>query len=857
MSNPWIVLVLFSVYIASSTAFNHTGIYNCTSGSSNDDPPSFYGIPPATNKEESIASLTDREYLILSYFSQIPLPLNSSSDEIFPLETKLPTNPFFNSRTDANILCSLWISRILLGCYNNTDIEKIFLDENTRPFALPGTSELKGSCPRDGDYDFVTINLVQLLYIAKENSGSMSAEVFARIRDVLLSIFGQTTGITYRQFCHFPLNITLAVDLDDTENHVLQVEISRYLTNQLLLENDPSKIEYDNTLNGNKEWMLKHLAIFLRTYFVEYNSRPYELFTVKALSILHSYAYDTEIVQLTEMILNVVGVYSSIQMNHLRRFVPFSRQTQYINRTESWQGDSEFYRLAFLVGNYETLDGPNYSLPGASKEDLRQSYLLVNVVANKYRLSNDTLRNFFRQESETEYFVANHRVMEMYYSTPKVLISGGGHAVLWRVPNITFPSGILPPDTLLRAVLESIYEKLKVEDQGLARSTTIIPSNERSVDIRDMMRFEGYRDSGKASQGRNLCVAPGFACGLQFQYGRVIDSVKDQCSIVVGNWRFFDFSEDNALNAACPKYGFYVAAFIRPCIKCILKADTFGLVELVESVDTLSYESFRDQIFANNPKAFTSIAVHTYKTISGREIEFQIDPVDDSKSQLLRVSSVDHADDFEFNRNYRKWPMLRTSSGLMNSASAVGRWTFDVAETGIRTIYDVGNPLQPLNQAFGRPNLVKYFHGPRQFPVEGSYFDDSSSVIDGDSIESVIYHYNFFGLRGFQMKWRGTGFQSTHGSMDKSFWSRRVEYTLALNEVIVEVGVGTSPPVWFGKQHVHRVRMVTNQNRVLTAGFGLFEQALYNTDSLNVIAFFGQADDDEKAIYKLGVVSIS
>jgi hypothetical protein len=857
MSKRWIILVLFSVWIASLTAFNHTGTYNCCCSVSNDGPPSFYGIPPATSLEGSVATLRDREYRMLSYFSQISLPLNSSLDELFPLETKLPTNPLFNSRTDANILCSRWVSRILLGCYNNSDIERIFLDENTRPFALPGSSSLDGSCPRDGDYDFVTIDLVQLLYVAKENVGSMSGEAFARIRDVLLNIFGRTTGITYNISCNFVPNLTLVVEVSDTENHVLQIEISRYLTNQLLLEINPSEIEFNNTLNGNKDWMLMHLATFLRTYFVEYNSRPYQLFSVKALSILHSYAYEKEIVQMAEMILNVIGVYSSLQMNHLRRFVPFTRQSKYINRTESWQGDSEFYRMAILVGDYETLDGPNYTLPSSVNEDLRQSLVLVNAVANKYRLSNVTLRNFFLLEHETEYFVGNHRVMEMYFSTRNFLISGGGHAVLSKAPNITFPSGILPPDSFLHAVLVSLFEKQKVLDQGETRSTTIIPSMERSMDIRDMMRFEGYRDVVRASQGRNLCVAPGFACGLHFQYGRVIDSVKDQCSIVVGDWRFFDFSDVNALNAACPKYGFYVAAYIRPCVECISKADTYGLLEIMESIATLSFASFRDQILANNPMAFTSTMVHKYKTIPGQEIEFQIDPDDDSKSQLLRVTSVDRADDFEFNRNYRKWPMLRTSSGLLSSASAVGRWTFDEAETGIRTIYDVGNPLQPWKQVFRRPNVVKYFLGPPQSPVEGSYFDDSSSVIDGDSIESVIFHYDLFGLCGFQMKWRGTGLQSTHGSINRTFRSRRVEYTLALNELIVEVGVGTSPLYWFGKQRVHRVRMVTNLNRVLTAGFGWFEQALYNTDALNVIAFFGQADDKEKAIYKLGVVSIS
>jgi hypothetical protein len=352
-------------YNVSATPYNLIGTFNCSYDEAkfNNKGPNFFGIPPATNMNESISTLPDREYRILSYYAQISLPLNSSLDDSPDKRNtadKSPTNPYFNSRTDVYRLVSRYISRIMLGCYNNTEIERILLDEKTLPFSIPGTSVRTGPCYRDGDYDFATIDILQLLYVSKEYDNSMSEELYSLIRDKLLTIKGSVPGNAYLLECN--VGKTILLEVEDTENHILQTKISRYLTNQLLLEIYPNEYAYNNSLNGNRDWMLDHLSIYLKTYFYEYNSRPYQLFTVRALTVLHSYAYDNDIVQAAEMILDLVTAYSSIQMNHLRRFAPYRRQPTYLTNTESWRGDGEVYRLALLVGNYATFDGPTYSL---------------------------------------------------------------------------------------------------------------------------------------------------------------------------------------------------------------------------------------------------------------------------------------------------------------------------------------------------------------------------------------------------------------------------------------------------------------------------------------------------------------
>jgi hypothetical protein len=332
--------------------------------------------------------------------------------------------------------------------------------------------------------------------------------------------------------------------------------------------------------------------------------------------------------------------------------------------------------------------------------------------------------------------------------------------------------------------------------------------------------------------------------------------MKDQCSVVNENWRFFDFSSSNQ-NKDCPKYGYYMVVYLRTCTSCKDKADTYGLVEIFEDETAVSFDSFQKMVMKNNPTAFSSSYINKYTAMNGQEIKFEVDPYSDSKSQVIQVHGVDS--DYEFERDYRTWPMAQSRRGSIDASSTRGRWTFDMISTGQRFIYDMTIPLYPRRIISKRPSSAKYFLGQRQYPFEGSYFDDSGSVVDNDSVESLTFSYDQNGITGFSMSWRDSKLQSMHGSVS-SVWNRgRVELQFDLNESIVEVGIGTTgQPLFFGKQRVNRVRIVTSMNRVIVTGYGTTEQTVYKGSSLvsyNVIAFHGRSDSN--AVYKLGVVSMS
>ena len=333
----------------------------------------------------------------------------------------------------------------------------------------------------------------------------------------------------------------MTLEIVETENHILQTPVLRYLTNQLLFDAHPNQQEYNNTDNVNTNWLLQYISKLVQDYFYEYNSRPYQMYTVKALSVLHSYARDERIVLATEILLDVLTAYSAIQMNSLRRFVPYRRQPAYRNETVCWKGDNEYYRLAILVGNYNTFRSPDYDIPGYL---MTGSLAYVTTIASKYRVHDMMYHLFFRGYDNTtvgEYFVSNHNdVVEMYYSQRRMRISAGGHtspAAITKVAVVRrfcLAPSCLWDGNLVGKVTGMIYQNTADSERGSSRPTTIKPSNEPSDDILNMIRFQRHRLPDAASTTRNLCVGPNFACGLQLLYGTVVESILDTCSIVMG-----------------------------------------------------------------------------------------------------------------------------------------------------------------------------------------------------------------------------------------------------------------------------------------------------------------------------------
>ena len=130
-----------------------------------------------------------------------------------------------------------------------------------------------------GDYDFTAMAFTALLYLFGEKPDILYPKTRQHLLNNILTIEGNK----------FRRNVGYMF-LEDSENHILMTEGSRYLKNQWLRNHGNNAPEYNNKTNGVE----KKLKIFLEeidTYgFYEFNSAPYLGYTYCALLNLYEFA---------------------------------------------------------------------------------------------------------------------------------------------------------------------------------------------------------------------------------------------------------------------------------------------------------------------------------------------------------------------------------------------------------------------------------------------------------------------------------------------------------------------------------------------------------------------------------------
>lgn len=130
-----------------------------------------------------------------------------------------------------------------------------------------------------GDYDFTAMAFTALLYLFGEKPDILYPKTRQHLLNNILTIEGNK----------FRRNVGYMF-LEDSENHILMTEGSRYLKNQWLRNHGNNAPEYNNKTNGVE----KKLKVFLEeidTYgFYEFNSAPYLGYTYCALLNLYEFA---------------------------------------------------------------------------------------------------------------------------------------------------------------------------------------------------------------------------------------------------------------------------------------------------------------------------------------------------------------------------------------------------------------------------------------------------------------------------------------------------------------------------------------------------------------------------------------
>lgn len=184
------------------------------------------------------------------------------------------------------------------------------------PWGISGTS---GALNPKGDYDFTTVILAAILHRFSGDTTVLWDRTEQHLARVLLVEEGGKP--------HTKTPRTMRI-MKDTENHILMTNISQYLKNQWMLAHGESPEKYDNLQNGLEDFLLDNLEELHTTGQYEFNSKPYEGYTISALLILYSYASSDVIREKVKQVLDSWAWEYMQTTSNFRKSAPFRRRME-------------------------------------------------------------------------------------------------------------------------------------------------------------------------------------------------------------------------------------------------------------------------------------------------------------------------------------------------------------------------------------------------------------------------------------------------------------------------------------------------------------------------------------------------
>jgi hypothetical protein len=160
------------------------------------------------------------------------------------------------------------------------------------------------------------------------------------------------------------------VRVPESENHRLNIETSRYLTNAAIIKHLEAE-DWEGTDDvrddqaGVHDWLLQRLQDIAANDFKEYNARPYSRYSLNSVLNLFDFAAingDQKLATAAGIVVDLSAAKFAATSNLGRRIVPFRRLSEadgdddsYLFATES-NGDYEIARAMLLSGQIQNMD---------------------------------------------------------------------------------------------------------------------------------------------------------------------------------------------------------------------------------------------------------------------------------------------------------------------------------------------------------------------------------------------------------------------------------------------------------------------------------------------------------------------
>ncbi|MFF0862098.1 hypothetical protein ACFYUV_10115 [Nonomuraea sp. NPDC003560] len=336
----------------------------------------------------------------------------------------------------------------------------------------------------------------------------------------------------------------------ETENHVLMIESSRFLANQIYFELTQDD-QYDNLKNGLADWLMNMLQVWAKYDLLEFNSRPYNRPTVHSLLNLYEFSTDPPLRTAARHVLDYLAVKFAVSSCRHRHAGPFRRRREHVNAATGELNSLMWKDGHPLTGFSLAYFGP-IAPDGTPSMWFDDNWLpeALLFAAGSYRPPAAAyILSLTEQAAYQHTFYHGTRPIpphgeqpdggvEIYYKSPSFLLTAGG----------TFLNSGSGSDNV-------VMSRTGTNGCAVPQATTLLPRHADPF-FADLIRFDPYTE-----RGVNTCVHLGFACGGNLRLPGFPAGQR--------GWFFIDHGD----------LGYYVAAYRTPP----------GGAQLVEPLDSLGF----------------------------------------------------------------------------------------------------------------------------------------------------------------------------------------------------------------------------------------------------------------------------
>ncbi len=290
----------------------------------------------------------------------------------------------------------------------------------------------------------------------------------------------------------FDTVVLLDKDVPETENHLLMIESSRYLFNQLLVERGSGDSEHDNAANGLRDWLLGYLQVIAKHDFLEFNSRPYARLALHPLFNLVEFARDEFVRTAARILLDYTMMKYAVSSSRGRRVSPFRRQQHRINHVANNHNDLFSTFGDPITGVFAAYTGfiDAAGKPARMPETLAGATALI-AATSSYRPPPEAYLIALDSSTPPALHRFSHGLRPRLTASPDQ--ADGGVEIYYRSPSFTLSAG----GNFLNSGYG--YDEYDVGplnswlQTSRAQATTLIPTR-AEVDYADLVRFEPWPD---------------------------------------------------------------------------------------------------------------------------------------------------------------------------------------------------------------------------------------------------------------------------------------------------------------------------------------------------------------------------